>query len=192
MSAFIKRLSKICILVFVHLFSHGAASAEQTNQQKHVQEQVILKPVQLDKLGTLILIRTTLLALDQANKTGLYTVIRDLGSPAFQTNTAAKLSDVFSNLRRDKIDLSATAVLEPQLTLLPGIDPKGLLQMAGYFPSVNEQIYFELAFAPVEGQWRLFGISVRRAPAAPAAPTSPSTPASSQNITPDATTEKNK
>jgi hypothetical protein len=41
----------------------------------------------------LILIRQTLLALDQANKTGNYTVLRDLGSPDFQANTAAGLAD---------------------------------------------------------------------------------------------------
>ena len=138
--------------------------------QQPAQSTQAAKPAQIDKNGLLILIRTTLIALDQANKTGLYTVLRDISSPAFQINTAAKLSDIFAGLRRDKIDLSAAAVLEPQLTLMPQIAPNGLLQVAGFYPAVGDQIFFELAFAPVEGQWRLFGISVRRGSAAPVAP----------------------
>ena len=47
------------------------------------------RPAQIDRNGVLILIRQSLLALDQANKTGNYTVLRDLGSPAFQANSAA-------------------------------------------------------------------------------------------------------
>jgi hypothetical protein len=48
--------------------------------------------------------------------------------------------------------------------------------MAGFFPSVPTQANFELMFAPVNGQWRLFGISVAFGQAAPAAP-QPTTPA---------------
>ena len=143
---------------------------DYTAAQQSAPQQQQAKPAQIDKNGVLILVRTTLIALDQANKTGLYTVLRDIGAPAFQVNSAAKLAEIFAPLRRDKIDLSATTVLEPQLTEMPQIYPNGLLQMAGFFPSVNEQIYFDLAFAPVEGQWRLFGISVRRGPAGPVAP----------------------
>jgi hypothetical protein len=38
-------------------------------------------PAQIDRNGVLILVRSTILALDQANKTGNYTVLRDLGAP---------------------------------------------------------------------------------------------------------------
>ena len=78
------------------------------------------KPAQIDRNGVIILIRSSLIALDQANKTGNYTVLRDLGAPNFQaTNTAARLGDIFAALRRDKVDLSGVAALDPQLTLLP-------------------------------------------------------------------------
>ena len=49
-------------------------------------------PAQIDRNGVMILIRESLLALDQANKTGNYTVLRDLGSPEFQANSAAQLA----------------------------------------------------------------------------------------------------
>jgi hypothetical protein len=43
-------------------------------------------------------IRSALLALDQANKTGNYTVLRELGAPGFQAaNTAARLSEIFAS-----------------------------------------------------------------------------------------------
>src|SRR4051794_20565602 len=92
------------------------------------------KSAQIDRNGVLILIRSTLIALDEGNKTGNYTVLRDLGAPGFQNNTAAHLADIFAGLRRDNVDLSGVTVLEPQLRLLPQIEPNGMLHMAGFFP----------------------------------------------------------
>jgi hypothetical protein len=131
------------------------------------------KPAQIDRNGVLILIRTTLLALDQANKTGNYTVLRDLGSPEFQVNSAARLAEIFAQQRRDNIDLAGVAVIDPQLTLLPQIEANGMMRMAGFFPSVPTQVNFELAHAPVNGRWRVFGISVSLGQAAPVAPSPP-------------------
>src|SRR5260221_4348321 len=131
------------------------------------------KPAQIDRNGVLILIRSTLLALDQANKTGNYTVLRDLGSPDFQNNSAARLAEIFTQQRRDNIDLSGVAVIDPQLTLLPQIEANGMMRMAGFFPSVPTQVNFELLYAPVGGRWRLFGLSVSFGQAAPAAPQPP-------------------
>lgn len=128
------------------------------------------RPAQIDRNGVLILIRESLLALDQANKTGNYTVLRDLGSPAFQANTAARLSEIFAKQRNDNIDLSGVAVIDPQLTLLPQIEASGLLHMSGFFPSVPTQVNFDLAYAAVNGQWRLFGISVALGRTEPVAP----------------------
>src|SRR2546429_4997849 len=71
------------------------------------------KPAQIDRNGVLILIRSALLALDQANKTGNYTVLRDLGSPDFQANSAARLAEIFAQQRRDNIDLSGVAGVHP-------------------------------------------------------------------------------
>jgi hypothetical protein len=86
--------------------------------------------------------------------------LRDLGSPGFQTNTDARLAEIFASQRRDNIDLSGVAVLEPQLSLLPQIEANGMVRMAGFFPSVPTQVNFELLYAPVNRQWRLFGVSV--------------------------------
>jgi hypothetical protein len=142
------------------------------------------KPAQIDRNGVLMLVRSTLLALDHANKTGNYTVLRDIGAPGFQTNSAARLAEIFAKLRNDKIDLSGVAVIDPQLSLLPQIESNGMMHMAGFFPSVPSQVNFELLYAPVESQWRVFGISVSIGQAGPVAPQAPSSPAANQPPTP--------
>jgi hypothetical protein len=128
------------------------------------------KPAQIDRNGVLILVRSALIALDQANKTGNYTVLRDLGAPAFQGNSAARLGEIFAGLRHDSLDLSGVVVIDPQLTLLPQIDAEGMMRMTGFFPSAPAQINFDLVYAPVNGQWRLFAITVGLGQTAPAAP----------------------
>jgi hypothetical protein len=134
------------------------------------------RPAQIDRNGVLILIRSALLALDEANKTGNYTVLRDLGAPGFQVNTAARLAEIFSKQRNENLDLSGVSVIDPQLSLLPQIEGNGQMRMAGFFPSMPSQVNFELTFAPVNGQWRLFGISISVGQAAPAAPSTPVSP----------------
>ncbi len=155
-------------------------SAQQTPPQPHQaappQPQAAAKPANIDRNGVLMLIRSTLLALDHANKTGNYTVLRDLGAPGFQVNTAAKLAEIFAKQRGDKLDISGVAVIDPQLSLLPQIEPNGLLHMAGFFPSVPSQVNFELLFAPVEGQWRVIGVSLSVGQSSPVAPPAPEVP----------------
>ncbi len=141
-------------------------------------------PAHIDRNGVVIMIRSVLLALDQANKTGNYTVLRDLGAPGFQVNTAAKLAEIFASQRAQGMDLGGVAVLEPQLTLLPQIEPNGMLHMAGFFPSTPLQVKFELLFAPVDRQWKIFGLSVNVAASAPQAPPSPQTDAAPKHEPP--------
>jgi hypothetical protein len=100
----------------------------------------------------LILIRSTLLALAHVNATGNYTVLRDLGALSFQAvNSAARLSEIFSNLCAQRLDLSQLAVLEPQLTSPSQLDARGLLHVDGTFPSTMPQLTFSLVFEPVAG-----------------------------------------
>src|SRR5262245_57709962 len=58
----------------------------------------------------MILIRSTLLAVNQANLTGNYSVLRDLGTLDFQqTNNVAGLAEIFRDLRIRKIDMGPIA-----------------------------------------------------------------------------------
>jgi hypothetical protein len=112
-------------------------------------------------------------------------VLRDVGSPGFQSNSAARLGEIFAKLRNDNLDLSGVAVIDPQLNLLPQIEANGLMHMAGFFPSVPTQVNFDLSFAPVNGQWRLFGISVSIGQSGPAAPEAPAPPSAQKQPAPN-------
>jgi hypothetical protein len=126
-------------------------------------------PVSLDQ--ALYLIRSTLLTLNDANRTGNYTVLRDLASPDFQAkNSAADLSEIFTDLRRRHFDLFSVALAAPQLAAAPAVDGNGMLRLTGFFPTRPLQINFDLLFQTVGGQWRLFGISVATPQAAAAQP----------------------
>jgi hypothetical protein len=127
----------------------------------------------------LYLIRSTLLTLNDANRTGNYTVLRDLASPDFQNkNTAADLSDSFADLRRRHFDLFSVALAAPQLAAAPTLDGNGMLRLTGFFPTRPQQINFDLLFQNAGGQWRLFGISVAtpQVAAQPAPAPAPSPP----------------
>jgi hypothetical protein len=126
----------------------------------------------------LILIRTTLVAVQQANQTDNYSVLYGISAPGFQqVNSSQRLSQIFANLRAKNFDLSGVVVLEPQLVALPELYSNGVMRITGFFPSVPMQVYFDLQFIPVEGQWRLVAISVDVGSATPAAPSAaPSQP----------------
>ena len=108
----------------------------------------------------LVLIRTTLLALNQAVQTGNFTVLRDLGSPDLQeANSAAQLGIIFADLRNRNIDLSAAAIVAPEVSEPPMITSQNMLRLVGFFPTQPLQIKFQMLFQPVNGQWRLFGMA---------------------------------
>jgi hypothetical protein len=114
----------------------------------------------------LYLIRSTLLTLNDANRSGNYSVLRDLAAPDFRArNTAADLAAIFADLRARKFDLFAVAIEAPQLAAAPSIRPDRLLRLRGHFPTRPLQIEFDLLFQDVGGQWLLFGISVATPPA---------------------------
>jgi len=109
-----------------------------------------------------MLIRTTLIALSQANLTGNYTVLRDLGSPSFQSaNTAARLTEAFAELRQRKLDFSPILFFNPKLVRQPAIDDGGRLRLTGFMDTRPERINFDMMFERVGGDWRLFGIAVQ-------------------------------
>jgi len=117
-----------------------------------------------------LLLRSTLLTLNDAIQTGNFTVLRDVGAPGFrEANSPARLSQAFSNLASQGVDLSAVTVVAPQLAEAPALDQqKGMLHLKGYFPGQPVQINFEVLYQAVDGWWRLFGLSVQ--PGSPAVP----------------------
>ncbi|HEX8125711.1 MAG TPA: hypothetical protein VF548_09030 [Allosphingosinicella sp.] len=107
------------------------------------------------------LIWSAMAAVDHANRTGNYSVLRDLGAPSFQaSNSAASLAGVFQALKDQQLDLGYTLVVAPNLQFPPAIAPNGLLRLRGAFPLRPAAIAFDLLFENIAGQWRIFGIAV--------------------------------
>jgi hypothetical protein len=106
------------------------------------------------------LVWSAMAAVDQANQTGNYSVLRDLGAPAFQSgNSAATLAQIFTAIRNQNIDLGYTLVVTPVFQFPPAIQ-NGLLRIRGVFPMRPTPIGFDLLYQNVNGQWRIFGIAV--------------------------------
>jgi hypothetical protein len=139
----------------------GSEARQHQAQATQVPAETVRPPDLPGEAQLIILIRTAIIALNQANKTNNYSVLHDLGSPNFQAaNSPDRLRQLFSALRERDLDLGPIMVISPQLFREPSIDQRGRLRLTGFFPSQPEQVNFDLAFENVEGEWRLFGIGV--------------------------------
>ena len=127
-------------------------------------------PMELSKL-----VWSTMLAIDQANRSGNYSVLRDLGAPGFQANNdAAQLAGIFAFLRQQEIDLSNTILLTPTFTAPPAMAAADVLRLRGQFGLRPITINFDLYYQWINGRWKLFGVAInpvalaRQQPAPPA------------------------
>ena len=127
-------------------------------------------PLELSKL-----VWGTMLAIDQANRSGNYSVLRDLGAPGFQANNdAAQLTAIFASLRQQDVDLANTILLTPTYTAPPTMAAADVLRLRGQFGLRPTAIGFDLYYQWTSGRWKLFGVSIvpialaRQQPAPPA------------------------
>lgn len=114
-----------------------------------------------DYEGLVILIANTIVALNQANLTDNYTVLRELGSPDFQKlNTARRLGEIFADMRARKLNFAPVVMFQPKFVRQPEIDSRGFIRTTGFYETSPLQVHFDLVFQSVAGSWRLFEISV--------------------------------
>jgi hypothetical protein len=118
-----------------------------------------------DQFKLSMMIRSMIIAVNHANKTGNYTVLRDLGSPRFRkANGAKELALIFKDLRESKFDLSPIFFFTPKLTRLPDFQD-GMLRLTGFFETRPQLVTFDFLFENIEGEWMLFGIDLGTQPA---------------------------
>jgi hypothetical protein len=135
---------------------HLSATAPQNTRQAPLPQRIANEPAPQH----LYLIRTTLLTLDTANRTGNYTVLRDSAGPGFQQkNSAADLAMAFQQVRAT-LDLSAVALRTPVLSRQPAITPERQLHLSGLVPGEPKAIAFDMIFEPINGHWLLSGLAV--------------------------------
>jgi len=137
-----------------------------------------------------ILVQTAMVALSQANLTNNYTVLHALAAPEFQKNNPPeKLVQVFAEVR--KIDLTPVILYSPQLSRPPAIDDKNMLRLTGFYKTAPQQVLFDVLYQPVDGRWRLYGISVgTQTPQPAAAPGAAAPPAAAPAEAPVADKKK--
>lgn len=117
-----------------------------------------------DERTSLKLLYGIMAAVDQANRTGNYSVLRDLGTSAFQANNdQAALTAAFAGLRGQNADLSETLMATPVWEIPPRLTSPTVLRMRGSFPLRPLAVGFDLLFAWDRG-WRLDSIAVRATP----------------------------
>lgn len=113
--------------------------------------------------GNVRLLRSVLLTVHDANRTGNYAVLHALSSPAFQSvNSAERLAQIFANLRESRADLSFIANTRPIWSVPPHVDAAGIFWLKGSFPEVTFVTRFALAFERVGSDWRLVEIGIAR------------------------------
>lgn len=105
-------------------------------------------------------VRNVLLAVNDANLTGNYTVLRDLSAPDSQSlNTSERLEESFRPIRQQGTDFSIVAVATPRFVQLPTFTPQGYLRVNGDFNS-SPRITFDIFLQHVAGRWRPYAIGV--------------------------------
>jgi hypothetical protein len=135
-------------------------------------------PVTMPATEALVMmLRSTLAGVNQANFTENYSVLHRMTTPALQARvTAAQFGKAFDSLRKQNLDLSPILVLPPEFTVAPALTPQGVLRLAGIFPSRPLQINFAIDYLPVDGAWMIDALSVSAVPAGTPAPVANAAP----------------
>ncbi|MGN6818638.1 MAG: hypothetical protein ACTHJR_08200 [Sphingomonas sp.] len=114
-----------------------------------------------DELTRAKLIWTTMVAIQQADESGNYSVLRDIASPSFQVaNDPSRLTQIFAGIRSTNIDLSNCLLLAPTYLQPPAMDSKGMLRLTGACGLRPTAVVFDLTFQWVANRWKLFGVSL--------------------------------
>lgn len=114
-----------------------------------------------DQFGTAQLVWSTLIALDNANRTGNYSVLRDLGGSSFrEANDPARLAEIFRDLRQQNLGLGQTVLLVPIYDGPPARDENGRIRIVGNFATRPVGIRFDLEFEFWNGAWTIYNIGV--------------------------------
>ena len=120
------------------------------------------------------LLWSTMIAVDTANLSGNYSVLRDNAASGFQAaNNPARLAEIFAPLRAQQLDLANTLLVAPSYTAAPRMVQAGMIEVQGVFPIRPTPVRFAALYQWEQGRWKLFGIDVGPLQAAQPAPAQP-------------------
>jgi len=108
-----------------------------------------------------ILIKTSLLTLNDANITGNYTVLHaKLAKPFRDQFSPDRLKQAFKSFADQKIDWGLIATKPPVATSESKIDSRGALLLRGYFDTRPSRVTYDLDFLPSGGEWKPIKLNV--------------------------------
>lgn len=108
-----------------------------------------------------MMVRSVLVAVNQANFTDNYSVLHALGTRELQTRMKpADLSKSFALLRKKGVDLTTVLSYPVQFSKPPAIGKDGALELRGTVPAKPQQIDFAIAYFPVAGYWRIDALTL--------------------------------
>ncbi|MEL6238224.1 MAG: hypothetical protein AAFQ90_06485 [Pseudomonadota bacterium] len=110
------------------------------------------------------MIWSTVAAVDHANRSGNYSVLRDISAQSFQINyNPARLTEIFAGLRNSNIDLSTALLVPPTYYEAPQMVREDLFRVKGLFQLRPISITFDMFFQWEQGRWKLAGIDIQPA-----------------------------
>lgn len=141
------RLRSLSLFAFAALVALAApARAENTVPNAQLQE---------------ILIKTSLLTLNDANITGDYSVLHaKLAKPFRDQFSPDKLKQAFKTFADQKLDYGLIAAKQPIATAEAVIDKRGALQLRGYFDTRPSRLVYDIDFVPSEGEWKPIKLNI--------------------------------
>jgi hypothetical protein len=108
------------------------------------------------------LVKGTLLDFNTAVRVQSFEAFHGTGSAALQqTESAAALRKSFQGFIDRKVDIGGIKNLDPVYQPPPAIDDRGVLRLAGYFPT-KPQVKFKLSYVREGANWKLYSIAVQR------------------------------
>ena len=138
----------------------GAGTAPTLAQQRVTAVQTRTAPVP-DENTLARLVWTTMVTLDNANRTNNYSVLHALGSDSFQRrNTPLALQASFAPLRNNRVDVGRVVLSTPTYYIPPQILPDGSLRLRGGFDFRPNAVRFDMVFVNIGGGWQLSALSV--------------------------------
>ncbi|MBR1273434.1 hypothetical protein [Bradyrhizobium sp. AUGA SZCCT0283] len=107
-----------------------------------------------------VMVKTTLLTLNDANLTGNYDVMHAKMAGAFREKFGPDtLKQAFTTFAGKHVDVIAATPLVT--TREARIGSNGVLMLRGYFDTTPSRLNYELDYAISEGEWKLIAIDVK-------------------------------
>lgn len=107
------------------------------------------------------MVRSVLVAVNQANFTDNYSVLHALGTRELQTRMKPEdISKSLEVLRKKNIDLTTVLSSPVQFSMPPAVGEDGLLKLAGSISAKPHKIDFGIVYFPVAGFWRIDALTL--------------------------------